>query len=208
MTQTEKSEWSRIQKGKTTTEPIKRVMQPHVRARGNFTATSSTDCLRTHAKSQMLCLGIHLPPVSIRVPGLSSWEEEQQVQYSDIKQKLNWTVFGFVWFFFVLHWVIYKTPISDMLLPCHLSVFAYSKKKKSLSTNIKNGPQLRFPALIASGFRAQGNHPHVLLCKTNPQITGWWGKQTPPCPAIEIGKKKTTKTHINIYQVFRLALLR
>lgn len=108
MTQIEKSEWSRIQKGKAATEPIKRVMQPHVKARGNFTATSSTDCLRTHSKSQMLCLGIHPPQVGIKVPGLSSWEEEQRVQYSDIKQKLNWTVFGFVCFFFFLTALSYK----------------------------------------------------------------------------------------------------
>lgn len=160
MTQIEKSEWSRIQEGKAATEPIKRVMQPHVRARGNFTATSSTDCLRTHAKSQMLCLGIHLPQVGIEVPGLSSWEEDWWVQYSDIKQKLNWTIF-----IFLLCWVINKTPIFNRFLPCYMSVFAYTKRKRSLSTNIKNGPQLRFPALTASGLEAQGNHPVFSFAK-------------------------------------------
>lgn len=141
LTQIEKSEWGSAQKSKAATEPIKRLTQPHVRARGNSTATNTTDCLRTHTRSQMLCLGIHLPQVGIEIPGLSSWEEEEQVQYGNIKQRSNWTGFGFVCLF-LMQGVIYKTPIFHIVLPSCMSGFAYNNEKKRHSANIKNGPQL------------------------------------------------------------------
>lgn len=51
--------------------PIKQLTQPHVRARGNSMAPNTTNCLRTHTRSQMLCLGITPPQVDIKIPELS-----------------------------------------------------------------------------------------------------------------------------------------
>lgn len=55
---------------------------------------------------------------------------------------------------------------------------------------LRIGPNYIFPSTTASGLETQGHQPHMLLCKTNPQITGWLGKQTPPCPNMEIGQGK------------------
>lgn len=44
--------------------------------------------------------GITLPQVGIKIPRLSSQEEKEQVQHGDIKQRMNWAIFGLVWLVF------------------------------------------------------------------------------------------------------------
>lgn len=119
--------------------------------------------------------------------------EKRKSKYNTVTQNKGWTGLYLVSFVFLMHRVINKTPIFYTLLLCCMagSTYIYIKKKPRSSLKIlRMGPNYMFPSSIASGLGTQGKQPHMLLCKTNPQITGWLGKQTPPCPAMERGQEK------------------